>query len=439
MYKPVRSLLGDRVWRLIPELTQTEQMPPSDLAARKARLLRELLERAYAGSGFFRERLAAAGFRPGHGFDPVSYSRIPELTKADIRDYMHAGDRVPSKGAIRSTSGSSGEPLVFAKDRLAANYMDAAMHQVYGWYGIGIGDREGRFWGRALHRSARVRQGVRDLLLNRRRMSAFDISDDGCERFWKKLQRFRPQYIYCYPNAAYEFAAYLQKTGRTGHELGLKAIICTGEVLLPNHEAVLSNVFRCPLVNEYGSTENGIIAFRCPAGSMHVLEQNVHVEIVADDGTPVESGAVGRILVSELHSTDVPFVRYALGDLGAISREPCDCGRTYPVMSVQSGRVDSFIITAAGKKVYDAILAYTFKQAFRKFFGRQVSIHRLEIDYIPADGFDENQLDQLRQTLHYYLGTEMHIRFRRVDSIPVDSSGKARYFVSEVVDSVGRF
>jgi phenylacetate-CoA ligase len=337
-----------------------------------------------------------------------------------------------ARAPLRSTSGTTGEPLVFGKDRFAAKYMDAAMHQVYGWYGIRIGDREGRFWGRAISARARLRQRIKDWLLNRRRLSAFQMDDENCARFWQTLQRFRPHYFYCYPNAVFEFADYLRRTGQPGHQLGLKAIICTGEVLFPHHVALLREVFRCPVVNEYGSTENGILAFECPEGNMHVLAQNIHLEIVDDDGNPLPPGASGRILVTELHSTDVPFIRYALSDTGALSPDPCACGRAYPVLTLQSGRIDSFIVTPAGKKVYDAVLAYAFKHAFRKFRGYQRRRDLLEVEYVPNDACSAKVLDGLRRTLNEYLGADMLVEFKQVEAIQLSKSGKAQYFVSEL-------
>lgn len=431
-YKPIRSLLGDRIWQLIPEFAATERMSCLDLEARTRTGLEGLLQRAYSSSAYFRGRLAGAGYSPGQGYDPDVFRRIPPLTKEDIRAYMESTGPSRARGSKRSTSGSTGEPLVFGKDRIAARYMDAAMHQVYGWYGIQIGDREGRFWGRAITPFAQLKQLIKDRLLNRRRLSAFQMDDENCARFWKTLHRFRPHYFYCYPNAVFEFADYLRRTGQSGHDLELKAIICTGEVLFPHHETLLSEVFRCPVVNEYGSTENGIIAFRCPEGSMHVLAQNIYLEIVDDDGNPLPLGATGHILVTEMHSTDVPFIRYRLGDTGALSPDACPCGRAYPVLSIQSGRIDSFIITPTGKKVYDAVLAYAFKHAFKKFRGYQKRQDLLEVEYIPTDGCDANVLKGLRRTLSEYLGTDMHVEFKQVQSIRLDRSGKTQYFVSEL-------
>ena len=438
IYKPIRSLLGERVWRLLPALAATEHMSPAALETRTRSMIDDLLQSAYLNSTYFRQRLADTGYSPGQVYDPDVFRRVPALTKADVRAYMNSAEVPHVRASRRSTSGSTGEPLVFGKDRHAAIFMDAAMHQVYGWYGIRIGDREGRFWGRALTPRARWKQLIKDRLLNRRRLSAFQMDDENCASFWKTLQRFRPHYFYCYPNAVYEFADYLRRTGRTGHDLGLKAIICTGEVLFPHHEALLREVFRCPVVNEYGSTENGILAFRCPAGSMHVLAQNIYLEIVDDAGNPLPIGETGRILITELHSTHVPFIRYSLGDKGALSPNPCTCGRSYPVLSVETGRIDSFIVTPSGKKVYDAVLAYAFKNAFKKFRGSQRQYDLVEVEYIPADGCDAKVLNGLKSTLKEYLGDDVRVEFTRVEEIHLTRSGKARYFVSELSEAQGK-
>ena len=171
---------------------------------------------------------------------------------------------------------------------------------------------------------------------------------------------------------------------------------------------------------------------------MHVLAQNIYLEIVDDDGNPLPSGVTGRILITELHSVHVPFIRYSLGDKGALSPNPCSCGRSYPVLSVEAGRIDSFIVTPSGKKVYDAVLAYAFKNTFKKFRGYQRHYDLVEVEYIPADGCDMKVLDGLQRTLKEYLGDEVRVEFTQVEEIHLTRSGKAQYFVSELPENRGK-
>ena len=45
----------------------------------------------------------------------------------------------------------------------------------------------------------------------------------------------------------------------------------------------------------------------------------------------------------------MPFIRYAVGDVGVPSDEECICGRTFPLMKVVEGRKDSLAILPDGR------------------------------------------------------------------------------------------
>ena len=45
-------------------------------------------------------------------------------------------------------------------------------------------------------------------------------------------------------------------------------------------------------------------------------------------------------------------MNYRIGDLGSMSREPCPCGRTLPMLSALEGRVEDVIFLANGDFVH---------------------------------------------------------------------------------------
>src|SRR5690606_5480525 len=95
------------------------------------------------------------------------------------------------------------------------------------------------------------------------------------------------------------------------------------------------------------STEMGPIAAECPAGSMHLLTTNVHIEIVRD-GRPVAPGELGEIVATTLVNRGMPLVRCRIGDLGALSPDPCVCGRPQPVLAELQGRAADLVFRTDG-------------------------------------------------------------------------------------------
>ena len=64
---------------------------------------------------------------------------------------------------------------------------------------------------------------------------------------------------------------------------------------------------------------------------LHVNEDHFIVEVIdPEDGRPVAPGADGELVFTTLTKEALPLIRYRTGDLGAITLEPCRCGRTTP-------------------------------------------------------------------------------------------------------------
>lgn len=224
----------------------------------------------------------------------------------------------------------------------------------------------------------------------------------------------------------YQFVLSLERLGLDGKQIGASVVICTGEVLFLHQKEKIEQVTGCRVVNEYGSTENGIIAFECEYGTMHLLP-TVHVDIVDPD-----SDGFGEIAVTELNSRSVPFINYKIGDMGRILDSGCECGRPFEAVEIREGRVDDFITCPDGSLVYDAILAYVLKDYAVQFRAYQDETDLINLYIIPKNRHDAAVEKKIRTRLRKYLGKEMRISFTVTDNIPPEKSGKLRYFVSRI-------
>lgn len=73
----------------------------------------------------------------------------------------------------------------------------------------------------------------------------------------------------------------------------------------------LETHFNCPVIDLYGITEVGLIAWRADNGPHHLLPRDLHVEILAPDGTPAQQG---EIVVTCGENELLPLLRYRTGD-----------------------------------------------------------------------------------------------------------------------------
>ena len=78
---------------------------------------------------------------------------------------------------------------------------------------------------------------------------------------------------------------------------------------------------------------------------MHLCEDHYVVEVLdPDTNDPVPEGAVGELVFTALTREAVPLIRYRTGDLAAVTRALCECGRTLARMSKVVGRTDDMIV-----------------------------------------------------------------------------------------------
>lgn len=360
---------------------------------------------------------------------------IPPQSKELMRSGTKA-DGKPRGLAVdyRSTSGSTGIPFQFYKDRFATGFMDAVLYAAYAWHNINIGDPQARFWGMPLTKKGAALAQLKDLLKNRIRFSAFDLSDAAKNAYYQNLQSFQPAYFYGYPSLMVEFCSHLLKNGLKLQSLPLKAAIGTGEYLYQHERDLIEQVTGVPFVNEYGCTEVGIAGFECKHHNLHVMSSNIYLEIIKEGKQVLDEE--GEIHVTELHTRSNPFIRYSLGDRGVLCSKPCSCGCGLPVLRVLSGRKDDYVTTADNRKIYDAIFAYTLKTGVSQFKAVQKTMDRIEISIIPTDEYSPELGQRYIRELKQQLGKAFTINLALVDTIEREPSGKLRYFRNETGSSV---
>jgi phenylacetate-CoA ligase len=433
VYPGILRLIGES--EMFSELERLKSLQyESGEEVRRAQLerLAQLLNYTARTSPIYESLLRSAS--PITGANSLDVLRtLPMLTKQTLQDELDQLMAVPQPGrtSLKTTGGSTGQPVTVVKDAGATARERAATWLAYGWFGVRPGDRGARFWGspRAVGKR-RMRFALADAAMNRIRFSAFGFTEGELEAYWQRCLRFKPRYFYGYVSMLEAFARFVRESGKDGSTLGLKAVITTSEVLTESQRELIGETFRVPVQNEYGCGEVGPIAYECEAGSMHVMSENVFVELLDESGNPVSPGHEGEIVVTDLHNKALPLLRYRIRDY-AFRLDECACARGFPVLGSIRGRAYDTITAPSGRSYHGEFFMYLFEDLrdaggrFERFKIIQTGSSALDVEIQTRDMQDAALVATVQEQLKREL-PDMQIDVRLVNEIELSGSGKHR-------------
>lgn len=408
-------------------LEQFDSLPPSERDGIRLERLRNLVRHAAEHSPWYAETYGAAGVsaRDLQSMDDVR--RLPPLTKSELVGEKYRRLLSGPVGGVErvQTAGTTGLPVTVLKDR--ANHARQIAHRIYGLGRLGIryGSREARFWGRSDRPTQRSR---RDLLLNRQVFAMLGRTDDALRTEAQELLDFHPDYFYGYSSLVLRTAEVWRR-----FELPvprLDGIVCTAESLTPAQGRFISEVFDCPVAMEYGCSEVDIIAMQCSAGTYHVLDHHLLLEI-----EPAGADR-GGALITDLDNFSMPLIRYRLGDDLALRTTPCPCGSPATAIESVEGRTLTQVLQLpSGRTVHAVVFAHLFEALANEGFPvlqfrvRQVRTDRFEAQVELEAPTDQAALaEQIRRRTCDKLeeSVEVETRFEAVTTAPGE---KFTYFV----------
>ena len=427
---------GHPTFRILKEMEQADFLTREEMERLRAAKLRSFFEYAYENVPYVRTVMDRAGMTPEDVRGPSDLVHLPLLRKADVRKNREAmRSRTAGKLTSFSTGGSTGEPLLFdlPKERIAS--WIACRQRAMRWYGLSIGDREYAIWGSPVEASRQDRiRNLRDKLLRTQLLSAFEMSEPVMSHYLDLLEKGDCRTIFAYPSSIYLLCLYAQKRGRNLRRLGVKAVFVTGEILYPHQRELIAETLNCPVTSGYGGRDSGFVSHECPQGGMHIMADATIVEIIDPQGRRLPEGEVGEIVVTDLYSREVPFLRYATGDVGALSSRKCPCGRPLPLLDKIEGRTTDFIVAPDGTILHALSVIYVVREidGIEQFRIRQKAVDRFHVQLVRNDRFTPDSESRIREGLRQRLHAHVDVAVEYLSVLPPEPSGKFRHVISEV-------
>jgi phenylacetate-CoA ligase len=438
-YRAIDRVRGEGILPKLRKLLVTQFQRPDEIRKLQEGKLNIVLRCACERVPFYRERIRQAGLRPDDLERPDALSEIPVLTKKDIQD---AGDSIlypePSeKYRWEITSGSTGTPLRCRRSLDSYGWHRANNLRNLSWFGVRPGERQARVWGVPIEIKERRREQFRDFMLNRRRISAFGLDESDLEKSMARLRAYAPMYLYGYPSAIHALARHVLAEPRS--QAGgwrPQVVMTTAEMLFEDQLLDIGKAFRCPVAGEYGASELTVMASTCPEGTLHLNDESIITEYEATD-LIIDDQPAYRLIFTDLNNLSMPMIRYSIGDLGRPLKEPCPCGRGLGSLKILGGREVVVLRTPSGKRIHGSIFSYLGKSILIRggilhFRAVQNRPDLLEIEIVKGASFRPDCLQELEKEVEQRTSGEIRIRFLEVPRIIPESSGKLRYFISNL-------
>ena len=440
VYPLHERLLKRPTFAYLDSLEQSQWLSRAALERMQMQKLTELLQTAARHSPWHAERMSAAGLDIDDRGAPLTLDelrRLPVMTKQDARANV---DRirwpgVPGGAARYNTGGSSGEPLIFYFGRRRQASDAAGRIRARRWWGVDVGDREVYLWGAPaeLNKTDRIKT-LRDGLLNQLVLNAFAMSAPNMDAYLDAVQAFRPKCIYGYASSVALLASRASARGLRLRLPELRVVCTTGEPLYPHQRKLIEDVFGVPAANEFGSRDIGFTAHETPHGQMLLMSESIVLEVLDRAGRPAEAGELGEAVMTGLCSDAQPFIRYRTGDMVRVSTQPCSDGRGLHVLNEVVGRTTDFVVRPDGVIMHALAVIYVLRavEGIAEFKLVQHALRDVEVLLVPDGRWSNACHAQVMAGLAARLGSEVRIRIRMVEAIPVEASGKYRYVVSNV-------
>jgi len=258
------------------------------------------------------------------------------------------------------------------------------------------------------------------------------------KEIYEKMQEFKPKWLLLQPCIAILLIECMNYYGLEPIE-SIQYIEFTGEMLTEELRQEVQRHFLCNIANQYGANEFNSIAYECPHGKLHIMDDNVVVESTILDGKNEE------LIITTKTNTVMPLIRFRIGDYGKIEHNGmCPCGNKAPIIRLTLGRTNDWIQCENG----DKINAYVFIRAvdyvntitdgmIKQFQVVQEEYTKFRVNIVLCDECDEKEVQKL------FYGAILEERLKEAEyefefmdrMMPNERTGKLACFLSKVKSS----
>lgn len=308
--------------------------------------LERIVKYAYDYVPFYHQKLKNVGMKSSDIRTVKDLCKLPIIRKDEIRKNL--SKIISSKfdmNSLRmlSTSGSTGLPLRVSISKGEDDYRKAKHLTANIFCGQKPRDRYVTI--ASPSHFGEVPKLLRVIgVYDRTFVSVFDDVDTQIST----VEKVKPNVLAGYSSSLLLLAKEVEKRGIK--TIKPRFILGGAELIDDFSRRFIEEVFDAPFYDQYAIVELDRIAWQCTARlQYHIDADSVIMQFLDENGEEVSAGERGEIVCTSLFNYAMPFIRYAVGDIGIASEDECPCGITLPLMKMVEGRKDSLLVLPDGR------------------------------------------------------------------------------------------
>ncbi len=434
------SLFRYNAIRCYHEAIAAQKLPIDGLAQLNWEKRKKIVEHAYHHVTFYRQYYDEKKFHPSMLKSETDWSLVPVLEKQMIRDHTLSFIDPVAKRWIReaTTGGSTGVPLKLYHDmRFPYEILGWRM---LSWWSISPACDKALVWRIPTHRKGRLSK-IKDSILwwptRRIYIDASVLKNSDIRNFIIQINKYHPEIILGYVGAIEQIALYAKHNKL--EIFSPRIIWATSAPLSEIQRSLFAQIFKCPIIDQYGSCEVMWIASNCQqTNNLHLYADCRHIDILDDDDQILPDGIIGNIAITDLENNAFPLIKYKNGDQSSYIGKPCSCGLNLPLITPIKGRNTECIYlpdktVIAGDYLTTIFDDYTdYVEKFQIIQHKDFSIDlnvvaKAEMTF----SLCRDKISMVADELQKKTGGQVPIRTNITDKISNDK-GKIRYIISEL-------
>jgi len=400
-----------------------------DLTTHQLSRMRTLLRELLASNPFYGARLRGAGFKDARMLrSPEDVKSLPFTQKSELVEDQEGH---PPFGTnltypleryihLHQTSGTTGKPLRWLDTPESWDWWARCWAAVYCAAGVTAADRIffafsfGPFIGFWAAWAGSEKIGA---------LAVSGGAQDSYQRL-RNLIALQATALCCTPSYALHLAEVARKEKIDLKKSAVRKIIVAGEPggSIPGTKAQIEEEWGARVFDHTGATEIGGHGLTCLGQcGVHLNEGEFLIEVM--DPRTLEPADEGELVITNLDRIGSPVVRYRTGDHIRITREVCECGRTFARMEGGIvGRIDQMLIVR-GVNIFPSsieaiVRSFPCVQEFSVVVDRIENMDEMEILVEISEADIQDTLKAIRREASHRLGLRVGVSQAEAGSLP---------------------